>query len=209
MQLGTKDLTVVPSDGSIRSMRQPCFAASIQMDVSLQVLRHIVVPASLGQAVLMMAADLQCPCTMDTADLVEMTCKCMAVPMDCITPQKQVHWEQSVPFNAACLSSQAMLVLIMLMYFVCASIHRHGSHMHMQQLRAQFHLPSHATASIFAGEHEYLCRNLFCSSILELQQSIVCMCMARCSIYCKQIGGNACCILQDLKDFQWTGRTPT
>lgn len=86
------------------------------MDVSLQLLCHIIVPASLGQAVLMMAAGTQCPwhlasCPMDTADLVEMICKCMAFLMGCISPLKQVHWETSVPFGVALSSYQAVIVL--------------------------------------------------------------------------------------------------
>ena len=98
------------------------------MGVSLQVLPCITVLASLGQAVLTMAADIQYPCNlalcpMGTADLVEMTCKCMALSMGCITPQKQVHLQPSVLSCLAFASCKAMLVILLpVMHFVCNSV---------------------------------------------------------------------------------------
>ena len=93
------------------------FAAPIQMGVSLQVLRCVTVPASLGQAVLTMAADMQCPCNLALrpmgTDLVAMPRKCMGLPMGCITPQKQVHLQPSVLLCVTFASYKATLVVIL------------------------------------------------------------------------------------------------
>ena len=125
-------------------MRASQNATLRQMGVSLQVLgcmllQSTTVPASLGQAVLMMAAEKRCPRNltlrpMDTADLMGITCKCMAISSCCIIPQKQVHLGRSVLLpTIAFLPYKAITVLMMLLLrFVCTGITCHilSRHVH-------------------------------------------------------------------------------